>query len=860
MSFDLDIQKAIEAGNRNLETKQLIHNWCRHARVEKFGGTGLIEMETGLPIGHHAMVCDFATASGMATWLLEDAALHFYDINCIGCTKRAPVGLPNISKLLAQRERDAELAEARADDFRRKGDEAFRIRSTARSTLRATLPVLAATFVDDLQALDAERNDGAERRLIENARLAPEILVPELVDHLFSLLESGEHWFDKTGLLILSENAVDQGRLTRCAMHCLAGGCAIGLAAEIVADRVSYINANDVPQAVGGLAYAASPPRSEFGSIEPESGSPDPLARVAEAFPEEIAKGLNALLASRAPPRAGVAARGMALLISIDGRWTNQFVRSLAVHLSRADILIEVNSESELRRSAHDLICALAAAFIADPALTDLELMRQFESASSDGEARLVGVYEHVVSRREQDRGKSTELKSYEPYKVAFRRIAALVESSKNSEVIQHVLSALRHPGESLAPIAKELMDFFLGAAVLIDSQLQSPPPEPALLMPPAPFAAMEQANRRSSLRYIRNSFIALAVQGAGVDFEGLASFEGFLGKRSVLGDSLEAAIIEEISPLMESSAGLRVVLPYLYNAMVGPSTLGRAAAAHAIEEIGNRRFAELPSLVAEALLLMLFDPYVIVHKSAVKALRRVSLPESLDRSVSAALDNLIAAYRDGDDQEFLLECIEAYCQRNSDNARFVTHEGKVIVALLGRIQPSLMLRSGHYHFIRKLFQVEGYAQLVLGLFPHCQSEYETEHIVELVNDIPLRTSGSHLAAISQVIESNRADPMVCGTFVELLTRDGEWRAAAKIAAKPLAEIADTPRQRVRKLFAFQLQCHAEFEHLLSEGRLDEAFSIGNAWQTAEREITEIRERNEKSDPFKSILRAPPSR
>ena len=62
MSRDWDIERAIRDGERNQDAKRLIHNWCRHARVEKFGGTGIIEMQTGLPIGHHAMVCDFASA------------------------------------------------------------------------------------------------------------------------------------------------------------------------------------------------------------------------------------------------------------------------------------------------------------------------------------------------------------------------------------------------------------------------------------------------------------------------------------------------------------------------------------------------------------------------------------------------------------------------------------------------------------------------------------------------------------------------------------------------------------------------------------------------------------------------------
>jgi hypothetical protein len=88
LSSDLDIQRAVDDGKRNLEAKELIQNWCGHARVEKFGGTGLIEMETGLPIGPHSMVCDHAPAGGVATWLLEESAIHFHDSHCVGCSKR----------------------------------------------------------------------------------------------------------------------------------------------------------------------------------------------------------------------------------------------------------------------------------------------------------------------------------------------------------------------------------------------------------------------------------------------------------------------------------------------------------------------------------------------------------------------------------------------------------------------------------------------------------------------------------------------------------------------------------------------------------------------------------------------------
>lgn len=114
MSRGRGIERAIATGDRNQRTIELVQNWCALAKVEKFGGIGLVEQQTGLPIGPHAMTCDHAPARGMATWDLADAAIDFYDRNCTHCDKRQPVRLPNLSEFVAVRDRwQAEAAAER---------------------------------------------------------------------------------------------------------------------------------------------------------------------------------------------------------------------------------------------------------------------------------------------------------------------------------------------------------------------------------------------------------------------------------------------------------------------------------------------------------------------------------------------------------------------------------------------------------------------------------------------------------------------------------------------------------------------------------------------------------------------------
>lgn len=848
----------MDAGRRNQDAKELIHNWCRHARVEKFGGTGLIEQMTGLPIGHHAMVCDYADGGWSATWLLEDAALQFHDANCVGCTKRVPVRLPNLSTLLARRERERELSQAEADAATRKYETALQARNDERARLRALLSGASATFLDDVHALDQERSDDASQRLIESARLAPEILVPPLVEHLFFLLESGEHWFDLAGLTILAEHAADQSRLTRCAMTRLSTGHAIDLAAEVVAHRASLVLGDDVPGAIIGLAYVAAPPPPEYPRDQEKEPKPAALLELATRFPEEAARGMRALLADRSGFRVKVAARALCLLISRGGGWAKQFIRSLAAHLSRLDRLVDAERDSEFDNVAHQIKQAVATAFLVEPDLTDSELMRQFESASDEGEERLASVYEHVISRMNGERGKVRQLQRAEPYRVALRRVIALAEKSENTQVLQHLLSAVRHPDESLIPIARDVMDLLLGGAALIDSRMRAAQPTSPLVTPHNPLGAIGRQSRNSSLWYLRSALIGLAVQGARKDSEALRAFESFLANRVALGDSFGAAIIHEIAPLMQNAAGLRALLPHLYSAMVGPSTLGRAAAAHALEKLGDPRFAELPDLVGEALQQMLLDSYVIVHKAAVSALGHVRLPAGLQRDTYRALSNLVAYYRDNEDQEFLLECMEALRRCKQDDPQFATRDGRVLMALLDNVKPELLLRSRHVYFVRSLGEVEGFGALALKLLAASRSEYEVDHALDLVDAIPSETLGTHRPAIVAAVAAHPTEGYACSRLVELLTRDGEWEAALEIARLRVEAIPDTPRERSLKLFTLQLQLRVQFEVHLAHRQVEDALATGRAWQDADREIAEIHARHEKSDPFRSVLRPAP--
>lgn len=245
----------------------------------------------------------------------------------------------------------------------------------------------------------------------------------------------------------------------------------------------------------------------------------------------------------------------------------------------------------------------------------------------------------------------------------------------------------------------------------------------------------------------------------------------------------------------------------------------------------------------------MLSDRYVIVHKSAVTALGRVRLPDEYSRNVRAALNQLIVAYRNEKDHDFLLQCMDAYLTVSKHDQASTTAT-KVFMAIVSEVPHQRLLRSQHQWLLRRLSHEVGYAELVFALLGEAEMDYEQEKILELVREMPAGTSGQHCKAALNALGHHPSDSVIVGTLLEVFSRDEAWGAALEIASAQVAAIPNTARMRSRKLFADQWRCHAEFEYLLSQGRVEEALAVGQAWDQASSEIERIRKEHETTRPY----------
>lgn len=833
MTGERDYQRTVEVGQQNLEVKVLIQNWCGHARIEKFGGTGMIEAATGFPIGHHSMACDHAPASGSATWHLEDATLEFYDLNCVSCKVRQPLRLPNLVELVRRRDQQAARRIADQEWEARKLHDEFDARQKIRAELQANATVPVAALIEDLQLLDQTRTEQASEKIIATARLAPEVFNAGIVEHLFRMIEADELWAIETALCCLRMVSPNHKRLVACAMQGLSRGRNTKTDAEILLAHLDLVDASQVQPAVKSLCFLAAPPRSDFHYSEPEE-RPEALQALASKFPVPVEKALDLLIASNSGAFVKAAARAIPLVYG-GVAYPSGLVRGLAAKLTRVDSLVDSDRDSEIDKVVHELERALVYAMLADDKQVDTLLANYYQGASSAGEARIAGIYSSLL-RLPGNRFESVDaVPDLTPYGTALRRILTWASATQNQEVIQKVHEALRHFPEQLAQVAYEQMELLLGTAALVDQALtdfmNSPePPEAANNF----LAQMERSNQRQRLAGLRAAILGWASSAAAAEPAAAGKFIGFIASDVQWPERFRSALVEALPPLMQTAASTNAVLPFLYGAMVGESALVRMAAARALHDLRGSRVTDLPSLVHDAFLLLLSDPIIGVHQSAVEALERISFPEEYENRITARLMAIFMAYaqegRAHDD--FRVTCIERLVSRLHSEARFSGEWAPIFVAVLMKVDDTTLLRTGRSWMLRRLVNAEGFPDLLLKLLRSAErNEHYDDQLVSLLRELPKDGLLGVRVSLVALCEQLPHDQVLAAACIEVLSAADAWDAAAKIAGYLHDALADSTRMRVRKKYAQLTALATEFEQHLAEGRHSDALGCAGRWR-----------------------------
>ena len=215
----------VALGQRNAEVIELFARFCRNVRVEVMGGVGMIEAQTGLPIGHRAFRCAYASGRTAFSMHLEDVAVEFYEEHCRGCADRVRSGLlgENIATL-AEAQRSASQARAEREraeaDMRLRRREERSSRRLRRSTGEPYPSAAQLERVDRLDPPDGSPESSDIEWLVRTASLGPEVISEATVAELVELANGEEvPWATREAAQAVLVPLTAAGRVPEAAAH-----------------------------------------------------------------------------------------------------------------------------------------------------------------------------------------------------------------------------------------------------------------------------------------------------------------------------------------------------------------------------------------------------------------------------------------------------------------------------------------------------------------------------------------------------------------------------------------------------------------------------------------------------------------
>jgi hypothetical protein len=851
MTMDDTIEKAIRIGKRNKEIIELARNWCAHLEVRQAGGVGVVEIQTGLPIGMRSFKCPYASAEGLAGMNLAVVALDFYDRNCIGCKDRLPVTLPNLSSLVAERdEAQKRESEARASCAEQQA-RALAARAARRGDLaRGCDPARAGVF-SLVDALDREPNDHNRQVLLAAAEASAQHFDASVQEALYDLALGGGFTRAETVLEVLSKVQADHRRRCETALQVLARGDGHQVAGQTVAKHLTKDHESLVPGALPAIIELARPVHGIF----PDSGSagdPAPLIAAFRLFPKLVLASVQEHLQSPVKHIRIRACHTISLLLQLDGSLGLKVIDDLIASLALPD-----DPYGEDGAAERSVARTLADIMAHHPEEVDARVQAKMKGSSEEARSALFEVYERMLRTRSEPEPHAPTPRAVE---ISFQRFVDILSNRDGNDLLLKAIWFFRNKALRFPELFEEHAETLLGAAALIGSDLEAPE-SPLLVQTPTPdpLKSLETQSRRQMLQTALDAILEPIGVMAGRKPESLG--RSLLTTFEAVGDGhdyFKAGLVHSLGHMGASPAASRLVLPALYQSMTSQSVRVRAAGAEAYGHVAKDNPDDLPTLLHETFILLLTDPYVMVHSTAIDVLRKVDVPKPLLPRVMAGLGILIASYHQSRaDDRILSECTERFLvlltERKGPPLEPTT--GKGILAIIANMKPEyaaeFVAHNGYY-----LRGIADYGKLIVKLLSEPDvNDYLAEELVEELAQVEapeILSIAEEFRAAASIRE--QAGDRSTDDFIQILTSAGAWSVAADIARDSTNRLTDTTWDRPRKLRSRARETAAALEQAAAASDPERVVELAEAWRKIEEEMKKDDEANKKNrDPLLGI-------
>ena len=831
-----EISETIAHGRKNLRTAERIRNWCKHARITRFGGVGLIEQGTGVPIGHMGVECDYAPVGSPQCWDLEEAAISFYVSDCERCSQREPGAGPDIGPLIeAHKKRENVRAKNRAEqqeqEARRQAE-----RNREFDELRASASRETNQVVDLIEAVEGGEDKQAADALVELARVTPESFSSPIIEFLTQQVFAGNKRLKTAALRTLLTLPVHPDRKRALAVEDASDFGVHEESARYIEGAAEALSQQEVKAVLESLTLLAIPPAGlGLNSRRRVSG---PLLALASFHGEVVVNTLREWMGSGVEHRVETAVRALWALTARHPSLVRPFLREVFGKLLRHKILLPSFDEHDGDYGLPTLRNVCICLFVVFPIHVEEILRSLLHGGDEVARSECVRLYGEVL----EEEGDGAALR--EAQAIAFERLLWMVVESPEDETSREGLDFFSYIRPDLLPVAAAHHDAMIGAACTLSGKIEVPDNDGIIETPKTGFEELERRHRRDSIRRVQGHLVAWAFA--------VASYQGKEGVRRVLdvyvslpdGEvGMRANVVEHLANLMGRPEYVNLVLPHLYTAMTSPEALVRGSAAIALGKVPHNLIRDFPRLLFEVYLVLLTDPIVYVHKSAVRALRINLFPENLKLELTHALLVLIRAYaREEAEDEFVAECLEHFVDGCLTDTQMSGNHGRFVVDTISQLNDMLACRAVE-RLGRWLIAAPGFVALCARCLrgEWLRHTGDRERIFRFLDNVPRKRLGEARGEVVEAVLSLANDsPHQTQPPIVLLAKAGCWADATYVCEQILAKIPDTLRERSMRLHFEELRQVCAFEEARPTGgiTIDQAEA---SWAALMKQVNEDR-------------------
>lgn len=855
--IDPHIEHALEVGEKNAEIMDLIAKHCANARVELGHGWSMVEQMTGLPISPRTVTCDYARVPAGEANNLEWIASDFYRQNCVGCPHREVRDVPNLATFVARLDSDADAERQRAQALAAEQERDRAQRRRTRDLAAQGEPGPTRDLLRLIDRIDAsDPDDQAAQRFLAAVQGAPELVTPRASEIVVdAAAETGDSRLLESVRHLVDHAVVAQDRALEAATVVLESRALEPEAVRLLLRLRNRLTADVVRRLRKVIVNLAGPPTREeriFSGFAASSGRADGvwdelflLAYHVDAA--TVLATISELLRADDDYTRLRAAGAASIVFRIEPATVPVLANELVEALKRDDSVAPLHWDE----ASGDMIgMALGIAVEVAPAPASEVIERTGPSLDEPRREILFGAYDGAARGHLGDAISSDV--AHTVVDASLRRLSAdwgAEIAFKASDALELIA---QYHGEHLEPYVPAIVGALLDAVrtpepnyhPLLDFQVQL-----------NPLAGLETVSDRMRHRAIigrlRDAVSHLAPRYPEAVLDQIGEFlelpEGAAAEQQEVKEMRRQAV-RILGALGKRHELLPLIVPHLYTALAGTDVGAKGEAITAWREIESAHpRTRLPRELGLLLPALVTDPYVFVHKTALRELSwGLTVLEEVTHPVLVATSNLAVHYASEGESDVLEDALRIVVRlsRRYDSR---TQQALMLFALKQAFQLNTYdLRRFLESYRGQLREFSDFPKAILQVLraPEVVGDLNQRDnllLRELRDLRPDLIAGS----VDEIRESafawmpDRVGPAL--EFVEVLQRGGCWDAAVSLANDLLDAIPDTPANAGRRGLARWVLSAATLEATIANGRAVES-NVTSAWAEAEAVFLEARE------------------